>query len=540
MRSEPGEGEPRPLGELRHLIDEHRDEILARWADACRADPKAARLPDHELLDHLPVVLDAIGAAVASGGKSLEQAPDVHAAAHALARLAEGYDLEDVVGEYASLRRVLFGILRRHRPGLVAPGFEALDRAIDESVAQSVSRYAQARHRTLQALDRISEVSLGVEDVEDLLPRLLRVLMETVPAVDSAAILLVEGEWLRVRTAIGLIQGRDLEYRVRVGEGFAGTVAATGKPVALRSAATDPMVQSAFLRQSGLRALYGVPLLRGSEVVGVAHMGSLTAYEFAAEDLLLFRTAADRAAMLIVQAKQRASLREAVELRDRVIAIAGHDIRNPLQVIIQSIAMLLKRQETGEEARRDLQRIDRSARRIAGIVSGLVDYMQARFKNVLPIEPKEADLLQVVRAVVDEVRVTCPGRTIEVESSGDVRGSWDPLRLGRLVGNLVTNALQYGDPEAPVEVRLAEKDADSVLLAVTNRGPPIPAELIPHLFEPFRRGPHAKSEGFGLGLYIAEAVAAAHGGEIRVRSDDAGTVFEVRLPRRAARGATGG
>lgn len=97
-----------------------------------------------------------------------------------------------------------------------------------------------------------------------------------------------------------------------------------------------------------------------------------------------------------------------------------------------------------------------------------------------------------------------------------------------------TNAIEHGDPSLPVEVLLEELGA-SVELRVRNWGEPIPPELLPFVFDPYQRGPSAPSRGLGLGLFIAEQIAVAHGGTIAVRSTkEEGTMFVVSLPRRRA------
>jgi signal transduction protein with GAF and PtsI domain len=96
---------------------------------------------------------------------------------------------------------------------------------------------------------------------------------------------------------------------VAIGEGFAGTIAATRRELALRDAANDPLVVSDDIRRERLRALYGVPLVADGELVGVAHMGSRTAYEFSEEDLVVFRAAAARVTTLSVETTLRAPSR---------------------------------------------------------------------------------------------------------------------------------------------------------------------------------------------------------------------------------------
>ena len=91
-----------------------------------------------------------------------------------------------------------------------------------------------------------------------------------------------------MRASIGLSDEVKHQWSVPLGKGFAGTIAATRKPIMLRHASKDPLPLSPYLRGSGIRALYGVPLIFNDELLGVAHMGSRTAFEFSDEDRALF------------------------------------------------------------------------------------------------------------------------------------------------------------------------------------------------------------------------------------------------------------
>jgi len=132
--------------------------------------------------------------------------------------------------------------------------------------------------------------------------------------------------------------------------------------------------------------------------------------------------------------------------------------------------------------------------------------------------------------VMDELRLLYPRRVIRLDCDGPMTGSIDPDRVARAVGNLVNNALRYGDPDAPIDVSLRRASA-GIVLEVHNQGTPIQPDLLPHLFEAFQRGPDAGGEGLGLGLYIVKQIVDAHGGSITVRSTQAeGTTFSVLWP----------
>ncbi len=150
---------------------------------------------------------------------------------------------------------------------------------------------------------------------------------------------------------------------------------------------------------------------------------------------------------------------------------------------------------------------------------------------------REARLDEIVRRVVDELKAGNAAREITVAADGDLAGEWDPDRLEQVASNLVSNAVDHGDPASPVRVELTG-EPDAVVLRVRNEGPSVPPEVLSHLFEPFSRGPDEKSRkasGLGLGLYISREIVRGHGGEIAATSDGE-TVVTVRLPRRAPPG----
>jgi signal transduction histidine kinase len=215
--------------------------------------------------------------------------------------------------------------------------------------------------------------------------------------------------------------------------------------------------------------------------------------------------------------------------------MVGHDLRNPLSAITMS-AVALER-KGGDALAKPVQRIVSSARRMERLISQLLDFAQARYGNGIPVRPRPADLAQVARAAVDELEAGHPGRRIAVEAEGDTAGEWDPDLLAEVVSNLVGNAVQHGAGQ-PVTVRLRGAGAE-VIAEVHNGGRPIAPELVPHLFDPFRRGRGAdasRAGGIGLGLFITREIVRAHRGAIEVRSDAAaGTTVSVRLPRASGR-----
>jgi PAS domain S-box-containing protein len=284
-------------------LQELTPEILADWEREVRALPAARGLARPLLVDHMPDLLVQITQMASALAQNRIPRPPEHTVdLHAIERLSVGFDLREVVAEYAVLRATITRHLYQMQSASDLPlALAILDQAIDASIAASVDRFTSAQERTLKALDRIATASLESKSLDELLHRLLRIFLEVADAVDTAVILLREGDVLRVRAAVGLEEELLLGFSMRIGEGFAGTVAATKKPLCLRSAGTDPLVRSPVIHDKCIKALWGVPLVQHGRVIGVAHMGSLTSEEFSVQDQRLFAALASRATAGICQ-----------------------------------------------------------------------------------------------------------------------------------------------------------------------------------------------------------------------------------------------
>jgi PAS domain S-box-containing protein len=235
----------------------------------------------------------------------------------------------------------------------------------------------------------------------------------------------------------------------------------------------------------------------------------------------------------ITQAKRtERELRGAAEFREQLLGIVSHDLRSPLQAISMSAQALLRSDSLPDSALRAVNRIVGSSERMARMIGQLLDFTRGRLGGGIPIQPEPADLLVLCEQVVRELELSHPERSLRFEAHCDCRGEWDVGRIAQVLSNLVGNALKYSPPGEPVSITLEGNDTD-VLLRVHNRGNPIPAQVIPELFDAFRRGTARDSDGLGLGLYIVRQLVLAHGGAIDVTSSEAeGTSFLVTLPRR--------
>jgi signal transduction histidine kinase len=224
-------------------------------------------------------------------------------------------------------------------------------------------------------------------------------------------------------------------------------------------------------------------------------------------------------------------LADTLRFNETFVAAIGHDLRNPLNAVVMATD-ILERSPAASGLSPVIQRIRSSSRRMTKMIDDLSDLTRARLGGGILIQRAPTDLGVAARKVVLEQRTAHPDREIEIESSGDLRGEWDGARLEQILSNLLGNSIRHGDGSQPIRIRLDGSRPDRVEFSVRNGGM-IPPEILPHLFEPFRRGNHHR-EGLGLGLYIVRQIAIAHQGSIDASSSAEGTTFSVSIPRLAA------
>ena len=223
-----------------------------------------------------------------------------------------------------------------------------------------------------------------------------------------------------------------------------------------------------------------------------------------------------------------------------ILAIVGHDIRDPLGAIRLAAHALEVNPDATSLVKKQAQVITRGAKRIEHIVGDLLDLSRMR-EGGIAVERKPSDLRVLCQEIIDELAAIARDREITFDCESDGRGVWDEHRVLQAISNLASNAMQHGTPGSPVRVRLTG-DTQYVSVEFHNRGA-IPEEILPRIFEPFRSGRHhgSRSDGLGLGLFIARAIASAHGGGLEVDSSNGETMFRLVLPREApaARPRTG-
>jgi K+-sensing histidine kinase KdpD len=408
---------------------------------------------------------------------------------------------------------------------------------------RSARERAERANERLAAMQRLLEAALPHRSLDDLLHELLERITDLL-AVDTAAILLREGDVLVVRAARGLDEQRGRNVRIPLGIGLAGRIAAERRPVILEDVPHADL-PNPLLKEQGLSSMLGVPLLIDSEVLGVVHVGSLSFRCFTEDDVQLLQLVADRVALAIEHARlveaestaraEATQAGDAIRLRDEFLSIAAHELKTPITSLLGSAQLLMRRMDQGElgldsRTRERVRTIETQARRLGHLVTQLLDVSRVQAGRLM-LDRRPTDVAELTRSVVSHLDEQDDTPRIIVRGPPHATAMVDPLRIEQVLTNLLSNALKYGPREKPILVDICPEDT-RLSISVRDFGPGIPRQRRRGLFDRFyqaRAGDHRS--GMGLGLYISRQIVEQHGGTIVAEFPrDGGTRVVVVLP----------
>jgi signal transduction histidine kinase len=235
-------------------------------------------------------------------------------------------------------------------------------------------------------------------------------------------------------------------------------------------------------------------------------------------------------------AEATAGLREQIDERDEFIATVSHDLKSPL-TFIKGMANLRRRRaarsiET-EPLISALEQIESSAGRMAQQLDAIVDSSRLESGRPLELHREPTDIVALANKAIAERQAMSDRHVLDVTSSEPrLIGNWDQLRLGRVLDNLLDNAVKYSPRGGAIEV-LIRLDSEDAVISVRDRGEGIPPSDLPHVFERFRRGKNVEGRipGTGIGLHGVRQLIELHHGSITAESQlGEGTTMTMRLP----------
>ena len=217
--------------------------------------------------------------------------------------------------------------------------------------------------------------------------------------------------------------------------------------------------------------------------------------------------------------------------RAQLLAMLGHDLRDPLHSINMAGTLLERGSGSGNQPTLG-KRIQSSSNRMQRLIGQVLDMSRIDGGMGLGVQLEPVDLATLVEDMVDEMRLAYPTITYAYTKPAPVPVAADAGRMSQVLSNLLSNARHHGHVGHPIRVAL-RADAGWATLDVANNGTPIAEELAATLFNPFKRSslhnPQNRT-GMGLGLYIVASIVREHAGEISYRHENGQVVFSVRLP----------
>ena len=263
------------------------------------------------------------------------------------------------------------------------------------------------------------------------------------------------------------------------------------------------------------------------------------------------RAEEERTRLLEREQAARANAEEASHAREILLSIVSHDLRNPLSAIKSTVSMLqhmMKRASPAkpvnlESLQPGLARIDTAANKMGMLINELLDFAQLQVGQPLELFRRRLDLVALCNRVAEEYQQGTRRHRIVVKSSlPELTGLWDPMRLERVLDNLISNAIKYSPNGGQITLEIERPQvetsndgaaADQVTITVRDEGVGIPERDLPHIFDWFKRAANVtgRIRGTGIGLAVVQQVVEQHGGTITAQSvEGSGSAFVIKLP----------
>jgi len=239
---------------------------------------------------------------------------------------------------------------------------------------------------------------------------------------------------------------------------------------------------------------------------------------------------------LAERARVEEQLREADRRKDDFLAMLAHELRNPLAPVLTAVQLMERKQQAGQDIEREREVVERQVHHMRRLVDDLLDVSRVT-RGKIHLQKRPLELVGAVGRALEAARPFAESRqhTVRVAlPEGPVWTEADAVRLEQVLSNLLHNAAKYSEPGGRITLTLS-REAGEAVVRVADTGMGIPAEALPHLFDPFMQVARTLDRaqgGLGLGLTLVKQLVEMHGGRVEVASEGVGkgSVFTVRLP----------
>ncbi|HSE03204.1 MAG TPA: ATP-binding protein [Methylomirabilota bacterium] len=446
--------------------------------------------------------------------------------------------------------RIARAVERGDRAEPLRSGITEVNQVADQlsgaaELARAREQESALREHQARAIANVAHALAASPDLDTVLRTAVEAVRGLVRA-DSGRIALVdETDRLVVRYSTVFASLMPPGFEIAKGHGVGGLAWATGRPVRTADFPNDPRFRDSpylpIAQGDGIVSCMTVPIISSGAVVGVIYANNFTLRPFTDADEAALVTLADHAAVAVEKARllarehaARAEAEAASRGKDELLAMLGHELRNPLAAIANAVHVLETGDPPAELARRAREIIVRQNAHLAHLVDDLLDVARVTSGKIALVR-RPLELGQAVRHSLATLSAT--GRTDRHRVTTDLEPVWadvDETRFEQIVNNLVGNALRFTPAAGTIEVTLLAEE-DEAVLRVRDTGVGIAPEMLPRVFDLFaqgERGPDRGAGGLGLGLTLVRRIAELHGGRVEVVSAGTGhgSTFTVRLP----------
>jgi len=525
-----------------YLVDEDRDAFGSRaWG---RSEP-AAEAP-------VPAAGGLVtSCAAARHGLLGNDYPDSPYALPAVVRLGVRHAMAVPLVSRGRLLGVLV-LARREvdarfsREDLVA--FEGL--AVQAAVAvDNAALFVEAgrRRREAEVLAELARSINAAHDVGTVLQRVVDGAKELCGCdLTSVALRETDSGEVVMRNRAGEYRGPQDRLVIEPGRGAGGLVLRSGEPFRSDDLGRDSRIareQEPLIEVEGLVATLIVPIMVEGRVEGLLYVHRRTPRPFPDRSETILRLLAEYASiaihnmrLLAHEYQMRAEAEGASRMKDEFLATISHELRSPLQPLLNWAYLLRSPNLDPASAERALDAIERSTKTLGQLIEDLLDVSRI-VTGKLRLQARPVRLPAVIRSAIEAVEAAALAKAVALEARIDpdlpvVLG--DPDRLQQVLWNLLSNGIKFTPRGGRVMVTVTG-GADEVLITVADTGAGIKPEFLPHVFERFRQAESSTNRaygGLGLGLAIVRHLVELHGGSVSVASEGEGrgSTFTVRLP----------
>lgn len=288
------------------------------------------------------------------------------------------------------------------------------------------------------------------------------------------------------------------------------------------------------LRHLQIKSSIFIPLSNKNSSIGVLALNSNKEAHFTLREKDILKLFGSLASLAIVKAQLYNDMKEALQARDLLVAMAAHELRTPITTIHGYAQLLQKKLANGNPTvSKWIEELNWECKRLTILANDMLETERIRVGD-FSYHLKEHVLIEIVDAAIKNFHFTHPNYKILINNKvlvgqDFIIGDFD--KLLQVLNNLLDNAAKFSSSDLPILISLRAQSRN-VVLTIRDKGKGIPQKDLPHIFEKFYRVDNHSREGMGLGLFLAKNIISQHGGTIQLISKESqGTTVKIKLPK---------